>query len=59
VRQPALKLDKLAGDVATILRDRLAEDSGVDSNWVFVSEPEVNIVKKEVGSLSLDIDESA
>jgi len=43
----ALKFDKLAGDVATILRNRLAEDSGVDSNWIFVSEPEVKIVKKD------------
>jgi HD superfamily phosphohydrolase len=40
-----LKFDKLREDITTRMRDELADDSGIERNWIFVSEPQVQIVE--------------
>jgi hypothetical protein len=40
-----MKFDELREDIATKVRDKLASESGVDKEWIFVSEPEVKIVE--------------
>lgn len=46
-----LKFDELKGDVTTVVRNRLANASGVDRDWIFVREPQIQIVS--------DVDEEA